>query len=144
MKNFIAILVFAISFSAVAQQNQNNRKGRQFNQKFDVEQRATIKSKKMALHLDLSQQQQQKIYALILKQEQKIVKFRKNRKANMGNYKPLSQSQKFNRINKGLDAKLAFQSELKNILNNDQYATWKKINAKKSQNKAPRGRNSRR
>lgn len=143
MKYFIAILVFAISFNAVAQQ-QNNRKGRHFNQKFNVEQEATIKSKKMALHLDLTRQQQKKVYTLILKQEQKIVKFRKNRKANMGNYKPLTQSQRFNRINKGLDAKIAFQSELKNILNDKQYATWKKNNAKKIRNKAPRGRNTRR
>ena len=134
MKNTLTLLALVLSLSMSAQNMQNSpQRGRM--QNFTPEQHATLKSKQMALHLDLNKQQQSKIYALILNQEQQKNKFRNKRRSEMQKgVKPIK-GQRYNRLNKGLDAKLAFQNKLKNILNDKQYTQWKKEAAKRAQHR---------
>jgi len=128
MKKTIILLVVLISMSTYAQHEfQNNQ--RHFKNSFTSEQNATLKSKKMALHLDLNSQQQKEIYGLILKQEKKRDKLRKERQSLKEGKMKITPEKRFKMINKGLDAKLAFQSELRDILSPKQYDIWK-INKK--------------
>ncbi|NQW36422.1 MAG: hypothetical protein HQ471_05385 [Flavobacteriales bacterium] len=132
MKKIIILLVVLVSMSTYAQhrpEKQNNQK--RFAQNFTSEQNATLKSKKMALHLDLNTAQQNKIYALILKQEQKRDQFRIKRQSLKDDEMKITPEKRFEMMDKGLDAKLAFQSEMKTILSPKQYEIWKK-HAKKN------------
>ncbi|MCF6213668.1 MAG: hypothetical protein L3J45_06540 [Flavobacteriaceae bacterium] len=125
MKKTIILLVVLISMSTYAQHEfQNNQRHSKNN--FTSEQNATLKSKKMALHLDLNSQQQKEIYGLILKQEKKRDKLRKERQSLKEGKMKITPEKRFKMINKGLNAKLAFQSELRDILSPKQYENWKR------------------
>jgi len=124
MKKTIILLVAFLSLGAYAQHGpQQGHKS--FENMFTPQQNATLKAKRMALHLDLNEAQQQKVYNLILKQEIRFKKIKTERKlAFKKGIKPTNE-QRFNDINKSLDAKLNFQKRLKNILNEKQYAEFK-------------------
>ncbi len=125
MKKTIIFLVALISMGVFAQHgpqfNHNT-----FNHRFTPQQNATLKTKRMALHLDLDALQQKKVYNLVLNQEVRFnkLKFKRQQTLKKG-IKPTSKQQ-FNRINKGLDTRLNFRNHLKNILNARQYALFKK------------------
>lgn len=141
MKNIIGVLIFVIGFGALAQ-NQSFKKSKRFDPNFNIEQKVTIKSKKMALLLDLTQQQQKQVYNLLLKQKKQTEKFRKKHKANNTRNQHLTQNKRFNKINKGLDARIAFQKKIKNILNSEQYEAWKKGDRKRISNRMKKRKTS--
>jgi periplasmic protein CpxP/Spy len=132
MKKILTLVALVLSLGMSAQKIPNAHQ-RERMSNFTSEQQATIKSKQMALHLDLNKQQQKQVYSLILKQKKDVEKLRKKRReAFIEDTRP-TKEQQFNRLNKGLDAKLAFQNKLKNILNDKQYAQWKIEAGKRAQ-----------
>jgi len=125
MKKIIILLVAFLSIGIFAQP------GSKFNHKpfkngFTPEQNATLKTKRMALNLDLNAVQQKKVYNLILNQEIKFDKIKFKRQQAFKNGVRPTREQQYNRINKGLDAKINFQNRLKNILNTKQYIEFKR------------------
>ncbi|MFK5891401.1 MAG: hypothetical protein QM486_11800 [Flavobacteriaceae bacterium] len=132
MKNLIALMALILSLNMSAQK-MNNTPQRGMLPNFTPEQHATIKSKQMALHLDLNKQQEKQVYGLVLKQEESKEKFRKKRRAAFINGERPTEAQQFDRMNKGLDSKITFQKNLKNILSNKQYTQWKKEAGKRAQ-----------
>ena len=90
------------------------------------EQVAELQTKKMTLGLELTEAQQKEVYNL--KKDQAIIRESK-RKEMMAlrekGEKPINKNS-FERRNSRLDAQLAHQKEMKNILNEGQYETWKK------------------
>jgi len=132
MKNIITFLAIVLSLTGFAQNKPDYQQGKRIPY-FTPEQQATLKSKQMALHLDLNKQQQKQVYGLVLKQEQTVKKFRKKRRKKFINGEKSTKAQQFNRLNKRLDSKLVFQGKLKNILNDKQYAQWKKEAGKRAQ-----------
>ncbi len=132
MKKLAMVLVVIVGLSSYAQHNpQNNNFG--IENQFTAEQQATLKSKKMALHLDLNSDQQNKVYNLILRQEQDFAKFKSKMKKDREDGKQPTSEEHFNRMNKNLDAKLAFQNELKSILTPSQFQVWKESAKKMAQ-----------
>lgn len=116
MKN--AILIFLVMFSmvAVAQNNdapQMNK--REIRQKFTPEQRAELRSKKMALHLDLTEAQQKQVRQLLLEME-------RNNRAKAG--KPVNSEEAYNKKMEILDRQVELKRELQKILSEEQYAKW--------------------
>lgn len=132
MKNTLTLLALVFSLSMFAQKMQNSPQ-RERMPKFTPEQHAALKSKQMALYLDLNKQQQTQVYKLNLNQKQQINKFRSKRHSEMQKGVKPTKNQRFNTLNKGLEARLAFQNKLKNILNDKQYTQWKKEAGKRDQ-----------
>jgi len=132
MKNTLTLLALILSLNMFAQKTPYNPQRNGMSQ-FTPEQHAVLKSKQMALHLDLNKQQQKQVYGLVLKQEESKEKFRKKQRAAFINGERPTEAQQFDRMNKGLDSKITFQKNLKNILSNKQYTQWKKEAGKRAQ-----------
>jgi len=125
MKKIVILLVTFLSISAFAQPKAKfNQKP--FKNRFTPQQNATLKTKHMALHLDLNAVQQKKVFNLILDEEIKLNKIKFKRQQAFKNGIRPTKEQLFNVLNKRLDFKLNFQNRLKNILNVKQYAEFKK------------------
>ncbi len=123
MKYLLSFLFLGISLVSFAQNRDNQQK---MSYDFTAEQQAILKTKKMALDLDLSATQQSQI----LKINKKRVD---EHKAKMKTYKAMKEDgtkptsdERFKMMNDKLDSQLAHQAEIKKILNKDQYDSWKK------------------
>lgn len=135
MKKLIGILALVLVFSLSANA-QKQRKGQRIGQKteFSPEQMATLQAKKMTLHLDLNESQQELVYTLL--KEQAIEK-----KANMEEMKKRKEAgekptvnEKFKFMEARLDKQIVYKAEMKKILNNDQFIKWEKFQALKMRN----------
>ncbi|SFW70275.1 hypothetical protein SAMN02927921_03443 [Sinomicrobium oceani] len=94
------------------------------------EQLATLQTKRMAIKLDLSQAQQKEILKLNTElAEKRKAEFQKFKEAKDGK-KEWTAEERFDFMNKKLDARLAVQQKMKNILDDNQYAIWKKSHDK--------------
>lgn len=128
MKKLILIFLFASTLIAVGQNEKRNMK---LAANFTPEQQAILKTKEMALHLDLNASQQSQILALNKKWVQKKTATKEAYKDL--NKEEISSDQKFEMMNKALDNRLAHQEEIKKILNKEQYETWKESSRKMHQ-----------
>lgn len=126
-KIFSLALLALLTVSAFGQEQQRK------NNRFDLapDQIAELQTKKMVLHLDLSEKQQQQI--LEINKRNAI-----DRKRKMEEQKTLREkgqkpsSDEFaERMNQRLDKQIAHQKEMKKILNEKQFETWK--NSRKHQ-----------
>ncbi len=87
--------------------------------------RANLQTKRMALHLDLTESQQKSVNALLLKQnEQRDLSFSAVKKDKEAGKQPTDAERYQQQVNR-LDSQIAFQNEMKSILNEKQYAQWK-------------------
>ncbi len=121
MKKTLIILLLAFSVSIYA---QNEKKYKSLAKDFTPEQQAILKTKKMALELDLNDTQQSQMLALNKKW---AIERDKNRKAFKGqDPEETTATDRFNMMDKMLDTQLANQKQVKKILNDDQYETWKR------------------
>ena len=121
MKKILIILLLAFSVSIYAQNGKNYKS---LAKDFTPEQQAILKTKKMALELDLNDTQQSQMLDLNKKW---AVERDKNREEFKGqNPEEITATDKFNKMNKMLDMQLANQKQVKKILNDDQYEIWKK------------------
>ena len=127
MKKLAIVLVVLLGFGAYSQ-NQSQCNDRGIKNQFTAEQNADLRSKRMAMHLDLNSDQQKKVYKLILKQEQDLSVLKTQMLKDRVAGKQATSDDHFNLMSKGLDAKLAFQNELKSILTPAQFENWKKNN----------------
>ena len=136
MKYILKILVLVFSLSVFAQQpprQMNSERGKQPNNRMQAmknltpEQEATLWTKKMTLELDLNQNQQDQMYALILGKTKKI----KSRMENKPKERP-SKEEIYNMHISRLDEAIAMKESLKKILNDDQFAKWELMKNKKS------------
>lgn len=129
MKRLAVLLVLLASIGATAQKNDGPRMRRGAKMDLTAEQMATLQTKHMTLALDLSQAQQDKLYTLNLEQAE----FRKERREEMqalkesGERPKLSADEKFEKENARLERQIAFQGKMKDILNEEQFETWKKM-----------------
>jgi protein CpxP len=123
MKKTLLILLMAVTFASSAQQHYRNMDMRA---DFSPEQQAILKTKQMVLHLDLTEAQQKQM--LDLNKKWAIEKSKQRESFQKLNKDELSSTVRFNHMNDMLNRKIAHQNEIKKILNQDQYDTWKKMN----------------
>ena len=119
----ILVLVFAFTFVAQAQKKRKKMKGAELS----VEQQTTLAVKKLTLALDLTDSQQNQIKPLIA---EKIADRKANfekRKTAKKESKKLSADERYAKENKRLDKGIAMQNDMKRILNDEQYAKFKKM-----------------
>ena len=133
MKKLMIILLLGSTLLSFA---QNEGKQKQMHKDFSPEQHATLQTKKMTLALDLNENQQKQM--LLLNKKWAEEKAKKKAEMKNLNFEEMTSTEKFNHKNAMLDAKIAHQNEVKKILNEEQYSTWKKTSNKRH-NKSKKG-----
>ena len=139
MKRLVILALALITFQANAQDNKKEK--RQENKKERLEQRqnldpqdmAQLQTKKMTLHLDLTEAQQQKVMALNLenaKKRKENFDKRLAEKDNKERVKP-TKEEKLERMNAKLDAQIEAKKKMKTILTAEQYTKWEKSLSKR-------------
>lgn len=102
---------------------QNQKRGNQSDMTPD--QMAELQTKKMTLHLELTDAQQKKVYNLNKEHAIEREARRKEMRTLREKGEKLAENNRFERKNTRLDAQLARQKEMKKILNETQYEIWK-------------------
>lgn len=126
----LALLVLAFfALQATAQERQRGQKMKDYS----AEEIATLQTKKMTLHLDLTKAQQAKIQKINLENATKRKAMMEARKAKKesGNTEKPSKEERYAMMNAKLDHQIAMKAKMKAILNADQYAKWEKAQARK-------------
>jgi len=137
MKKLIIIAVAFLALQATAQGQKKERVNKQEKHQkmmnLSAEEMATLQTKKMTLHLDLSESQQAEIQKLNLENATKRKAMMEARKAKKesGNTEKPSKEERLKMINAKLDHQIANKAKMKEILNEEQYAKWEKSQAKR-------------
>ena len=121
MKKLILIVLATLTIQiANAQKKQKNN--------FTTEQKAWIQTKKLTLALDLTDSQEKKIFPL----EMQIISNKEMRKKVRENpeTKNLTPDDKYNKIIKNLNDRIAIKRQLKQILDSEQFEKWEKMHQK--------------
>jgi len=122
MKKIVFIVILGLSFALHAQRGKENQHERNT---YTPEQQAVLKTKKMALHLDLNDDQQEKLSELNKKWAEKKASQREEFKSQSeGDERPDADARYQHQLQR-LDDQMAYQKEVGKILNKDQYTTWK-------------------
>ena len=122
MKNLFSIVLLSlITLSTFAQENQRKQR----HNDLTPDQIAELQTKQMTLHLELDEKQQQKLLKINKKKaiERKQQK-EEHRALREKGEKPTSE-ELVKRKSKRLDKQIAHQKEMKKILNEKQFETWK-------------------
>jgi hypothetical protein len=136
MKSILKILILLFSISVFAQQPPrgiDSDRGKRPNPRMQEmktmtpEQSATLWSKKITLELDLNQNQQDQLYALILEKTKKM----KSRMENKPKDRP-SQKHIYKMQVARLDEEIAMKKSLKTILSDDQFNQWEMTKSEKT------------
>ncbi len=140
MKKTLFILMILLTVSITAQERERGKhKGEKMERfkDFSAEEIAQLKTKKLTLTLDLNSEQQQKINAFILRGEQvrkQRIEERKQKETVNKGEKP-SKEERLKHMNMLLDEKIAAKAEMKNILTEEQFSKWEKINEQRDMKK---------
>ncbi|PIE49294.1 MAG: hypothetical protein CSA39_03365 [Flavobacteriales bacterium] len=122
MKKIIlsGVLILFVLMAFAQEKAQQERRGKQFT----AEQRATLLTKKMQLHLDLSSDQYKKLLTVntdFLNKKQMAMENRES------DGREISKEGKFDMLNAKMDARIAYQNEVKKILNEEQFEKYLKM-----------------
>ena len=127
MKKILTFSMLLMALGAMAQGNPHRGEIHKTDKELTPEQRAILQSKKMVLALDLDAQQQKRVESLLKEQFETRAKIRgARREVSRDSSKRPSPEERYARMNAHLDQEIAFQNEMKNILNESQFEQWKK------------------
>lgn len=127
MKKLALLLVFMISASGFAQRPDQRKED--FKNLTPLQQ-ATLQTKQMALDLVLNDAQQKSLMTLNQKQAEQR-KAHMDKMAKLKEKGEISADDKFKMKNEMLDRQLAYQDNLKKILNEEQFKKWSDTNSKR-------------
>jgi len=141
---FTAVLL--TSMLAISQRGATERFHNMGPNKMSVEQVATLKTKKMTLALDLTEQQQAEIMKInSARAEERKLSIDERKKQHQENKGPKRASEReFELRNARLDKQLAHQAEMKTVLNAEQYQQWKRMHFRRHTEGKRKMRNERR
>ena len=123
----IALALLAIQVGAQEPKRDGHKKG-QAMKNLSADEIATLKTKKMTLHLDLNESQQKEIYDINLANattRKAHMESRKAKKESGDTQKP-TKEERLKMANARLDHQIAMKAKMKTILNAEQYAKWEK------------------
>ena len=132
MKKMLIVVIALVTLQVSAQEKKKEKRmeaqkeRRQMMKDLTPEETATLQTKKMTLHLDLTETQQQKIKALNL-EEAKLRKAKMEERTEMkknSESKPFTKEDKLKMMNEQLDRQIESKQKMKSILNADQYEKW--------------------
>ncbi|WP_299436336.1 hypothetical protein [uncultured Maribacter sp.] len=133
MKKIFITLLILVGLTAIAQRPEGKKHNPKM-QDFSPEQVATLHTKKMTLALDLTSAQQSKVKALALenaKERKEKMEERKAKRKDTEAKKP-TKDERFAMQNAILDHKIAQKAKMKQILSEEQYTKWEKMQAHRS------------
>ena len=133
MKKILTLGLLLLTVGAMAQNSPRRGEMHKAHKELSPEQRAILQSKKMVLALELDAQQQKQVESLLKERFETRAKMRaSHREAARDSSNRRSPEERFTLMNAHLDQEIAFQNQMKNILNESQFDQWKKRhNAKK-------------
>jgi hypothetical protein len=139
MKKLILIVLALVTIQVSAQnRTQGERKGERTEKgqrmsDFTPEEMAQLQTKKMTLHLDLTQSQQKQIEKLNLENAKERKAKMEARQAQMrdGKGEKPSKEERLKIMNERLDKQIEMKGKLKKILTEDQLEKWEKSHAQK-------------
>lgn len=135
MKRVVLVLLCMASMAAMAQKDGKHQ--RDAMDKMTPEQRATLKTKKMTLALDLTDAQQKQIQQLHLedmKTRKSAMEARKAERKN-GESEKRTSEERYAMMNDRLDRMIAHKTEMKEILSDEQYERWEKMAMRKQKHR---------
>lgn len=128
----MVIAIALISLQGIAQERRGeHRKGdrnntSQTSKKLNPEETATLQTKKMTLHLDLSDAQQKEIYKVNLANaKERQAKMEAHNKMRESDEKP-SKENRYNLMNERLDNQIAQKKQMQSILTKEQFEKLEK------------------
>ena len=132
MKKIILIAIVLVSLQGMAQERQREQR-KDFKKErsqalkdLTPEQAATLQTKKMTLHLDLSEAQQKDIYKLNLANaKERQAKMEAVKKMRESGEKP-SKEARYDLMNERLDKQIAQKKQMKSILTKEQFEKLEK------------------
>lgn len=129
MKRLVVALALLVSLGALAQQQHGHRMHKGPKMDMTAEQMATLQTKQMTLALDLTKVQQQKVMTINLDEaKHKKAKWEEIKaKRESGEWKKSTSEERFEMENARLDHQIAHQEKMREVLNDEQYQTWKKL-----------------
>ena len=143
MKKLAILALALITFQANAQDKKEVKKERKEKMmQLEPQEIAELQTKKMTLHLDLTEAQQKKVMALNLEQaKQRKAVMEKRKEAKEKGKKP-TKEERLAFENKKLDAQIENKKQMKSILNDEQYKKWETMLEKRarSKNRMKRGK----
>ena len=126
-------IILLLSMTMEAQERKERKERHRRGVDLTTEQMATLQTKKMALFLDLNQNQQNEVHSLLTEQAElrqaKIAAFKEKRKEGV----ELTKEDKFRMQNDRLDAQIKNKAAMKNILSKEQFEKFEKANMRKRQ-----------
>tara|TARA_B110000091_G_scaffold213798_1_gene264451 strand:- start:23599 stop:24072 length:474 start_codon:yes stop_codon:yes gene_type:complete len=134
MKKLIFAFVILITMSTQAQDGKREFKERKSEEKrtflkdLTPEEIATLKTKKMTLHLDLTDAQQREVKKINLENATQRNTKREVHKSNResGNATKPTKGERLKMMNERLDQQIVTKKKVKSILNEGQYEKWEK------------------
>lgn len=130
MKHILTLIALCLTITVAAQRGPHRDRA-----SLEPEQQATLLTKKMTLALALDEQQADKVYQVQLEQAKKRKAFIQKRKEEKEKGTELTKEQRFEMQNKKLDAMIAVQNEMKQILTDDQFEKWQRLAQRKKQSR---------
>lgn len=132
MKYLVLSLFLCLSVNSFAQEEIPHEMKRKA-EKFTPEQRASLKTKKLTLALNLNESQQRKVEKLQLEQALERAEFREARKAAKAEEERSSRTSedRYALLTDKMDRQIAYQREMQSILSDEQFTKWKSMNEKK-------------
>lgn len=125
-KVIIALLVlFTVTTQAQDRKRELESKKRSFMKDFSAEEMATLQTKRMTLHLDLTEDQQRKIKRINL-ENAKVRKAKMEARKNMDKSK-LTKNERYEMMNERLDRQISTKQKMKKILTEAQYEKFEKM-----------------
>lgn len=140
MKKIILIAIAVMTLPALAQDHKERKQGPHKKEAmlkdFSPEEAATLKTKQMTLHLDLTEAQQKRVKALFLEEAQFMQEKREAREAaKKDNKEKPTKEERYAMMNERLDREIAMKKNMKSILNSDQFEKWEKAQTSKHKKK---------
>jgi len=134
------LMILALTFIAITATAQGRGEGK----KMTAEEMATLQTKKMTLALVLDESQARQVHELNLEQSKTRLANRATRK-NKREEAKTSGNRRFNDKEKMLDQRIARQNKMQQILNEEQFKQWLKMEKKRRGRKGKRdGKNKKR
>lgn len=137
MKKVLIMAMALVSLHTIAQEKEETKRS-----EHTPEQRATLRTKRMTLALDLSAAQQDQVLALNLdqaKMHKTQMEEHKARKESAAAKKPTS-DERYAMQTARLDQQIAHKAEIKKILSAEQYERWEKMTNGKGKHKKGKGK----
>jgi hypothetical protein len=139
MKNLLMIAIALFTINATAQERKNEDQKGEMKERMEMrkamtpEETAKLQTKKMTLHLDLTEKQQVEVEKLFLAEatERKahMAELKEKREKSEGDKS--SKEERLNMAHKGLDHQIEMKKKMKAILNADQFEKFEKMQGKR-------------